>query len=193
MPTIIEAANAAVPAISFGHRWRWLLVLGLVQLIAGGIAIAVPIVASLAAVAVLGAVLIVSAILQIAHAFKVRAWPRSAWYALGGLLYAIVGVLAVLYPFSGLLTLAVMIALLLIAEGSARIVFGTGVRPAPGWGWLVAAGISSIVVGVILLLGWPTTALWGVGLLLGINLIFTGAANVTLAVAASHPRHHAPA
>jgi uncharacterized membrane protein HdeD (DUF308 family) len=194
MPTIFETVDADAPAPSFGRRWGWLLALGIVQIIAGGIAIAVPVVASLAAVAVFGAVLIVTAILQITHAFKVREWPRSVWYGLGGLLYAIAGVLVVLHPFGGVLTLAVMIAILLIAEGSARVLFGTGLRLVPGWGWLVAAGVSSIIVGVILLLGWPTTALWGVGLLLGINLIFTGAANATLALASSHQqRHHAPA
>jgi uncharacterized membrane protein HdeD (DUF308 family) len=194
MPTIFETVDADAPAPSFGRRWGWLLALGIVQIIAGGIVIAVPVVASLAAVAVFGAVLIVTAILQITHAFKVREWPRSVWYGLGGLLYAIAGVLVVLHPFGGVLTLAVMIAILLIAEGSARVLFGTGLRLVPGWGWLVAAGVSSIIVGVILLLGWPTTALWGVGLLLGINLIFTGAANVTLALASSHQqRHHAPA
>jgi uncharacterized membrane protein HdeD (DUF308 family) len=185
--------NADVPENSFTYRWGWMLALGIVQIIAGALAIAVPVVASLAAVAVFGAILIVTAIMQIAHAFKVRAWPRSLWYGLGGLLYAIAGVLVALYPFSGALTLAVLIAILLIAEGSARIVFGTGLRPLPGWGWLVAAGISSILVGVILLLGWPTTALWGIGLLLGVNLIFTGAANVTLALASNHHPHRPPA
>jgi uncharacterized membrane protein HdeD (DUF308 family) len=193
MPTIFQTVNADVPENSFTRRWGWLLALGIVQIIAGALAIAVPVVASLAAVGVFGAILIVTAIMQIAHAFNVRAWPRSLWYGLGGLLYGIAGVLVVLYPFSGALTLAVLIAILLIAEGSARIVFGTGLRPAPGWGWLVAAGISSILVGVILLLGWPTTALWGIGLLLGVNLIFTGAANVTLALASSHHPHRAPA
>jgi uncharacterized membrane protein HdeD (DUF308 family) len=192
MPTMSHTMNADIPATSFGYRWGWLLALGIVQIIAGGLAIAVPVVASLAAVGVFGAVLIVTAIMQIVHAFQVREWRRSAWYGLGGLLYGIAGVLVVLYPFSGALTLAVLIAILLIAEGSARVVFGAGLRPVPGWGWLVAAGISSILVGVILLLGWPSTALWGIGLLLGINLIFSGAGNVTLALASDHrPRRAA--
>ncbi len=52
------------------------------------------------------------------------------------------------------------------------------------WGWLVAAGVASIVVGVLLLLGWPGTALWATGLLLGVNLIFTGVTNTTLALTA---------
>src|ERR1700736_347473 len=106
MPTIFETVNADAPATSFGHRWGWMLALGIVQIIAGAIAIAVPVVASLAAVAVFGAVLILSAIAQLAYAFKIKAWPRSGWYGLGGTLYAIAGLLVILYPIGGALTLA---------------------------------------------------------------------------------------
>jgi uncharacterized membrane protein HdeD (DUF308 family) len=183
MPTITETMKTDTAATPLGLRWGWLLALGIVQIVTGSIAIAVPVVASLAAVGVFGAVLLVTAILQLIHAFKVRAWPRSAWYGLGGVLYAIAGVLVVVYPLAGALTLAVMIAILFIADGTLRIVFGMTVRPIAGWGWLIAAGIGSIVVGVFLLLGWPATALWATGLLLGVNLIFTGVMNATLAVA----------
>ena len=127
--------------------------------------------------------LIVTGILQLIHAFQVRAWPRSAWYGLGGVLYAIAGVLVVAYPLGGALTLAVLIAVLFIADGTLRVAFGVMVRPIPGWGWLVAAGICSIVVGVVLLLGWPATALWATGLLLGVNLIVTGVTHASLALA----------
>ena len=51
------------------------------------------------------------------------------------------------------------------------------------WGWLIFGGFGSIVVGVILLIGWPVTALCVTGLLLGINLIITGMINDTLALA----------
>jgi uncharacterized membrane protein HdeD (DUF308 family) len=183
MPTITETMKTDTAATPLGLRWGWLLALGIVQIVTGSIAIAVPVVASLAAVGVFGAVLLVTAILQLIHAFKVRAWPRSAWYGLGGVLYAIAGVLVVVYPLAGALTLAVMIAILFIADGTLRIVFGMTVRPIAGWGWLIAAGIGSIVVGVFLSLGWPATALWATGLLLGVNLIFTGVMNATLAVA----------
>ena len=183
MPTIPDTVNADTAATPLGHRWGWLLALGIVQIVAGSIAIAVPVVASIAAVGIFGAVLLVTAALQLIHAFKVRAWPRSAWYGVGGVLYAIAGFLVVMYPLGGALTLAVMIAILFIADGTLRMVFGMTVRPVAGWGWLVAAGLCSIVVGVILLLGWPATALWATGLLLGVNLIFTGVMNATLALA----------
>jgi uncharacterized membrane protein HdeD (DUF308 family) len=183
MATITDSFHTDTGATRFGHRWGWLLALGIVQIIAGCIAIAVPVIASLAAVGIFGAVLLVTAALQLIHAFKVRAWPRSAWYGLGGVLYAIAGLLVVMYPLGGALTLAVMIAILFIADGTLRMVFGMTVRPVAGWGWLIAAGLCSIVVGVILLLGWPATALWATGLLLGVNLIFTGVMNATLALA----------
>lgn len=183
MPTIPDAVKADTAATPLGHRWGWLLALGIVQIVAGSIAIAVPVVASIAAVGIFGAVLLVTAALQLIHAFKVRAWPRSAWSGLGGVLYAIAGLLVVMYPLGGALTLAVLLAILFIADGTLRMVFGMTVRPVAGWGWLVAAGLCSIVVGVILLLGWPATALWATGLLLGVNLIFTGVMNATLALA----------
>jgi uncharacterized membrane protein HdeD (DUF308 family) len=184
MPTITQSVDADSTAAPLGRRWGWLLALGIVEIIAGCLAIAMPVVASLAAVAYFGAVLIVTAIFQIIHAFQVRERPRAVWYGLGGLLYGIAGVLVVTYPLGGALTLAVLIAVLFIADGALRTFFAMAVRPVPGWGWLVAAGVASIVVGVLLLLGWPGTALWATGLLLGVNLIFTGVTNTTLALTA---------
>jgi membrane protein HdeD len=170
-----------------GHRWGWLFALSIMQIIAGCIAIASPIIASLAAVAIFGAVLILTAVIQLIHAFKLRAWPRSAWYGLGGVLYAIAGLMVALNPIGGAIALTVLIAVLFISEGVLRIMFAMAARPA-GWGWLMAAGIGSIVVGAFLLIGWPADALWIVGLLLGINLIFTGVMYVALALAARSSR-----
>jgi uncharacterized membrane protein HdeD (DUF308 family) len=192
MTTITEPMGSDTTAPALGHRWGWLLVLGIVQIIAGWIAIAIPVVASFAAVAIFGAVLIVTAIFQLIHAFRVRSWPRSAWSGLGGVFYAIAGVLVAIYPVSGALALAVMIAILFIADGALRVGFAMAVRPLVGWGWLVAGGLGSIVVGVILLIGWPATALWATGLLLGINLIFTGSMHIALALASRPGRSANP-
>ncbi len=183
MTTITQPmeSEAATPAL--GHRWGWLLALGIVEIIAGSLAIVAPVLASLAAVAVFGALLIVTAVFQMINAFKIKAWPRSALYGLGGMFYAIAGLLVVIYPIGGALTLAVMIATLLIAEGALRLGLGMIVRPVAGWGWIAAGGVGSIVVGVILLIGWPATALWVTGLMLGVNLIFTGAIYTALALA----------
>jgi uncharacterized membrane protein HdeD (DUF308 family) len=57
---------------------------------------------------------------------------RSGWYGLSGVLYAIGGILVVVYPLGGALTRAVLIAIVLIAEGALRVVFGMVVRPLDG-------------------------------------------------------------
>src|ERR1700722_7162917 len=129
MATTTEPLESEMAATALGHRSGWLLALGIVQIIAGWIAIAIPVVASFAAVAIFGAVLLVTAIFQLIHAFRVRAWPRSAWYGLGGVLYAIAGLLVAINPIGGALTLAVIIAILFIADGVLRAAFGARVTP----------------------------------------------------------------
>ena len=183
MTTITNTMSANAPATTLTPRWGWLPALGVVQIIVGSIAIAVPVVASLAAVAIFGAVLIVTAIFQLIHGFKVGSWPRSAWYGLSGVLYAIAGFLVVAFPLGGALTLAVLLAILFIADGALRVLFALTASAAVGQGWLIAAGCCGILIGVILLIGWPMTALWVTGLLLGVNLIFTGAMNIAIALA----------
>jgi uncharacterized membrane protein HdeD (DUF308 family) len=110
MTTITNTVSANAPATTLTHWWGWLLALGVVQIVVGSIAIAVPVVASLAAVAIFAAVLIVTAVFQLIHAFKVGSWPHSAWYGLSGVLYAIAGFLVVAFPLGGTLTLAVLLA-----------------------------------------------------------------------------------
>src|SRR6202012_711790 len=89
----IESMQSGAGTMVLRPRWGWLLALSIMQIMAGCVAIASPVIASLAAVAIFGAVLILTAVLQLIHAFKVRAWPRSAWYALGGVLHAIAGLM----------------------------------------------------------------------------------------------------
>ena len=165
------------------ERWGWLLAFGIAQIIAGVLAIAVPPAASLAAVLIFGWVLIVSAVFHVVHAFKVRKWPGFALHLLGGLLYAAAGVVVLLFPLGGALTLTLLLAALFVAEGVVRTVMALKLRPGEGWGWFLAGGVASILLGVILFLGWPAAAIWAIGLLLGINLIVSGTMNTVIALA----------
>jgi uncharacterized membrane protein HdeD (DUF308 family) len=181
MTTMSDTMEASADTTTLTHRSGWLLVLGIAQIMAGTMAFAIPIVASFAAVAIFGAVLLVTATFQLIHAFEIGTWPRSAWYGLGGVLYAIAGLFVIAFPLGGALTLAVLLAILFIADGALRVVFALSVSTAVGPGWFLAAGCCNILVGVFLSIGWPYTALWITGLLLGVNLIITGAMNIAFA------------
>ena len=164
------------------ERWGWMLALGIAQLIAGLAAIAVPAVASLVAVGFFSAILLVSAAFNIIHAFKVRRWTGFALHLLGGLLYAAAGVIVLIYPIGGVATLMLVLGVLFIADGAVRSMLATALRPRDGWGWFLAGGLMSMMLGVMLLTMWPAGALWIVGMLVGINLLFSGIMTTTFAV-----------
>jgi uncharacterized membrane protein HdeD (DUF308 family) len=167
---------------SLQRRWTGLLLLGIVQLIGGLFALAIPTVASFAAVIVFGAVLLAAGVFQAVQAFSVIGWKGRTMQALGALVYIVAGILALIFPMSGALTLTIVVAATLIADGAIRSMLAYRLRPAVGWGWFLAAGIASTFVGILLLIGWPLTGLWAIGVLLGVSLVFSGVTNCALAI-----------
>ena len=55
------------------------------------------------------------------------------------------------------------------------------------WGWMLVSGVIDLILAVIIFLGLPGTAFWALGLLVGINMLFGGAALIAMAMAARHP------
>ena len=51
----------------------------------------------------------------------------------------------------------------------------------PGWGWHVADGIITAILGLLVLAQWPVSGLWVIGLFVGIDLIFYGGAWIGVA------------
>jgi uncharacterized membrane protein HdeD (DUF308 family) len=192
MATMTDSARAETMLAgtrSLERRWGWLLLLGIVQVICGALALAIPVAASLAAAIVAGALLLVSGIFQLIHAFSIRPWRGAALPIIGGVLYVVAGALLLAFPVSGALTLTIVVAALLIGDGVLRIMLARTIRAMTGSGWMLAAGIASVLVGILLLIGWPLTGLFALGVLLGINLLLTGATNGALAAAFRTRRH----
>ncbi|HEU4625916.1 MAG TPA: DUF308 domain-containing protein [Steroidobacteraceae bacterium] len=183
MSDLAGTETALLGARTLERRWGWLLLLGIVQIIGGVIALIIPTAASLAAALVAGAVLLAAGVFHLVHAFSIRPWRGAVLPIVEGLLFVVAGGLLLAFPLSGALTLTIIVAVLLIADGVLRLLFANSLRPLAGSGWLMAAGIASVIVGILMLVGWPLTGLWALGILLGINLLFTGTTNTALAIA----------
>jgi uncharacterized membrane protein HdeD (DUF308 family) len=154
--------------------WHWLLGTGAVMMILGLAAIFLPFVATLAVEILLGIVLVAAGITQVVHAFKARHAKGFAFRLLGAALYGLVGVLFLAFPLHGVLTLTALLAILFMAAGTFKIALSLHVRPVPSWGWLMVSGLVAIVLGGLIWMGLPGTATWAIGLLVGIELLFTG-------------------
>jgi uncharacterized membrane protein HdeD (DUF308 family) len=61
-------------------------------------------------------------------------------------------------------------------HGIDRLVFALTIRPFPNWGWVLASGVIGILLSLFLWASLPVTAIWLLGVLLGIHLTCEGAA-----------------
>jgi uncharacterized membrane protein HdeD (DUF308 family) len=164
--------------------WRWLLGLGVLLSVLGILLIAAPVLGTLAVDLMVGWFLILGGIAQLIHAFTVKAWRGFALQLLSGVLYGVVGILLVFYPMAGAQALTLLLATFLAIEGFVRILMALRVRPDHGWGWILFGGIVTVILAVMIWGQWPSSSLWVIGLLVGINLLFTGWSLTMLAMAA---------
>jgi len=164
-------------------KWGWFLALGIVLIVAGLAAIAFPLFSTIAAKIVLGWLFLIGGVMMVLHAFSTPGWQGFLWSLLIGILYVVAGGYLAFFPLTGLLTLAILLAMLFIAEGAFEIIMALRVRPHEGWGFLLLSGIAALLVGVLIAMDLPGSAVWALGLLVGINLLFSGWSYIFLALA----------
>ncbi len=81
----------------------------------------------------------------------------------------------------GMAVLTLVLAAAFIVEGIWKIIASFSYRPAAGSSGLLLSGILAVILGAIIWAQWPISGLWAIGLLVGINLLFTGLTIVFLA------------
>ena len=179
-------ANVTVQNISNAvqQKWGWFVALGVVFLIGGIFAIAMPLASSLAVGVFLAAVLVVAGVMQIWQSFSVQSWTGFLWQLIVGIVVLLGGITIYAWPASGAFALTIVIAAVFIAKGVFQIILGLRLRPHDGWGWILAAGIIAVIAGVMILSNYPFSGLWVPGTLAGISLIFTGWSYIALGLAA---------
>ena len=167
-------------------RRHWVLFLteGIVLVILGILALLAPVIASVAATVLFGWLLLLSGIVGLVATFRARHAPGFWWSLLSAVIGIVAGVLLLGWPLLGTLSLTAVLIAFLFAEGIVTIMYALEHRGALSgrWGWMLASGIVDVGLGVLLLVGLPGTALWALGLLLGINLIFGGWALIFMAL-----------
>jgi uncharacterized membrane protein HdeD (DUF308 family) len=171
---------------SLHEHWRMFLIEGIVLLVLGAAAIAVPPLAGLAATIVLGWVFVIGGIVGLASTFGARRAPGFGWSLLSAIVAVIAGTLLLWNPLAGLATLTYVLIGYFIAEG----IFCIGLAIAHrrelmgSWEWLLFNGVIDLVLAGIIISGLPGALAWALGLLVGIDLVFGGAALIAMALAA---------
>ena len=164
-------------------KWGWFVALGVLLLIFGGIAFGNLVIATVASVYLVGWMMLFAGVVEIIHAFGVKTWGRFFYWLLSGLLYAVAGFFAFYNPLLASAVLTFLLAVALVASGVLRLWVGYQQRAEKGSGWIIAAGIVTLLAGLVIAIGWPVNSLWILGLFLAIDLVFQGWAFIAFGLA----------
>jgi uncharacterized membrane protein HdeD (DUF308 family) len=181
-PDITQIQRAV--AKSLHDHWVLFLIEGIVLLVLGALAIVLPPLATVAVTIVLGWLFLVSGVMGLITTLWMRAAPGFWWGLISALLGIVVGIMLLASPLRALVPLTILLVAFFIIEGITSIMFSMDhKRELSGrWGWMLVSGVVDLILAVIIFAGLPGTAAWAIGLLVGINMIFGGAALTAMAL-----------
>jgi uncharacterized membrane protein HdeD (DUF308 family) len=181
LPSIQAKVSAAIH-----EHWKAFLFEGILLVILGLAAMIVPPLASLAVTIFLGWMFLISGIAGLALTFWARQMPGFWWSLLSAALALVAGIVLLAQPVQGTLTLTIVVGAYFLAEGVATIMYALEHRRelSQRWSWMLIAGLMDLLIAAVIIAGLPGSALWAVGLLVGINLLFGGASLIGVALAA---------
>jgi uncharacterized membrane protein HdeD (DUF308 family) len=174
-----EQAGRAV-ARSIHEHWGLFLAEGIILVLLGLIAIIVPPIATLAFTIIIGWIFLISGILGLVTTFMARSAPGFLWSLISAIIAIAAGVVLLLWPISGSVSLTLVLIAFFAIEHRNQL---TG-----QWMWMLISGIIDLILAAIIFAGLPGSAFWALGLLVGINMVFGGAALIAMALAARNPQ-----
>jgi uncharacterized membrane protein HdeD (DUF308 family) len=166
---------------AFSRGRRRLMITGVLLMVLGAVAIIVPAVASVTVALFIGWILVIASAFEIVNAYAVPDRRRMLLRFVFGALTLAAGLYLLLAPLDGVYTLTVVLVIWFIAVGTARVILGLAERDVPG-GWMtVASGAISIFLGFLIAAHLPSSADWAIGLIVGVDLLFSGTVLTALA------------
>lgn len=155
------------------HRWGWFLAFGILLIAVGVLALTFVPIATLGTVIFLGWLMFFGGILEGAFAFYARRWSGALLHILASILGIVFGLMVVSHPVAGALGWTLLFASYFTVIGIFRAIAAIHLKY-KGWGWAVFDGIVTLVLGILLWLDWPASAIWFMGLAIGISMILRG-------------------
>jgi len=179
MSTLLQSSNFLAPAAGLAPlraKWGWIVALGVVYLVAGCVALGSVVAATAATVFVVGIMMVIAGVAEVFNAFQIKSWGGFLlWLALG-LLYIVGGFATFENPLLAAVLLTLLLGVSLTVSGIMRIVLAFGMRQGMPWIGVCLSGVITLLLGIVILAHWPVSSIYILGLLLGIDLVFAGAA-----------------
>ncbi|QLG48129.1 HdeD family acid-resistance protein [Natrinema halophilum] len=173
---MVDASVNQRTGIDPDQDWRIPAGGGFLLVVLGLLAILFPFVTGVSLSVILGALLVVGGFAHVAHAFSVPGWTGSAIQLLLAVVYVVAGIGLLANPVLGLTTLTLLVIAYLFVGGIVEIGAGLSMPREANGLWIAVSGVIGIFLAGLLWAGWPSTALWAIGTLFGINVLVSGVA-----------------
>ena len=151
-----------------GHMW-----LGLFFIFIGMFALYCSFFTSVITVMLLGSLLACAGVGSLVHSFLSHTWKGVFSSLLFTIFAFILGFYCVFHPFESLVVLTPSFALFFLLIGVIRM-FIAGFMRMKNWGWGFFSGLLAFAFGFMILLGWPVSSLWALGVFVGADLFVLG-------------------
>lgn len=174
---------------NFRANRNLILAEGIVFLILGALAIALPALFTTAVTLLFGIILLIGGVFAAVRIANMGSYSGKWAEWLFAIALLATAILLIISPEKGALTLTAMLIAFFTIGGIAKVVISLFTRGIPNWGWVLVSGILSLALAAIIISGWPGTAIWTLGLLLGVNLFVTGFALTTMALSLKKIEH----
>jgi uncharacterized membrane protein HdeD (DUF308 family) len=183
MSTIMNAPQPSLNAEleQLRGKWGWIVGMGVVLTILGMVALGSVVAATVVSVWTVGVMMIVGGIAEIIHGMAVKTWGKAFMWVVLGALYVLAGIFTFMNPLWASAILTLFLGAALAASGIVRIVMAFQMVEGKIWG--VLSGLVTLLLGAMILLKWPESSLYVIGIFLGVDLIFAGASWIGVGLA----------
>ena len=180
MTTVTDFFAASLEQLR--KSWGWFLVVGILLTVLGVVCVGKAQTATTFSIVALGWVLAISGVAWLVSSFYAFTWHGFFLHLLNAIIRVVTGYLLIRHPDAGAAGVTMLLAALFMVGGIFRGAGASALR-FPRWGWTVFSGLVSFALGVYLLSTWPTASTYFIGVMIGVDLIFDGAALIGFATA----------
>ena len=168
----------------YSRSRTWLIFGGILSLLVGVFAIAAPGLFSFVLTQLIGALCLVTGVVAIFQALFGKSSPHRFLSSLSAVIRIAAGSALLFFPIAGLAALTLIVAAIFLTEGIVCLVTSFRLRANPAWIWLLLNGLVALLLGAMIYAKWPLDSAGILGILYGIQSLFSGSASLMLGLSA---------
>lgn len=163
--------------------WTWLLGLGVLFVIFGCLGLGSVVAVTLISIVFIGCLFFVGGVLQFIDVSRSKQWKHALWHGLIALMYFLGGSFIIWDPVLASTVITALIGWTLIIIGILRLAMAISLHGTQGWLFTLIASLAAIILGGIILMQWPVSSLWVIGMFISIELLLNGLSYIIIALA----------